>query len=620
MPDVESSERRVMLGNEAMARGLLEAGCQVLCSYPGTPSSEILPAFVQLKREHDIDAYAEWSVNEKVAFDNAYAAALTGKRAACCMKQVGLNVACDSLMSAAYLGCAGGFVIISCDDPGPHSSQTEQDTRLMSLFAKVPAFDPSTPEEAIRMIARAFELSEAKQLPVIVRPAIRVCHAKQDIVQTPLASRPRRADFQKDPRRWAATPKFRYVLHEELNRKLAQVVDEPQWADGFNVQPIPDGEHCPAGIIAGGVPFVVVRDILDDAGVGLVPMMKVGMPNPYPRALLREFCERCDKVLVVEETGAFLELILESRPGVCGRNTGHVPQEGELVPELLYRILSRFLDESLGQPLAQSIDPSLLKLLEEVKPAPRRPTLCPGCPHRPAFFAIRRRFPKAIFTSDIGCYTLGLNLGAVDTVLDMGAGVTMASGFYQAYHQDGKDRPIVATIGDSTFYHSGTAALMNAVYNRARMLLVILDNKTTAMTGMQPTPGLGIRADGSAGGCIPLERVVRGCGVETVLTHDPYDVSGFSAALAEAEEAVEREGVAVLISEHPCIIAYRDQLEPKRMNITDACDGCLLCVKRFECPAFEPIPGEKKVRIREALCAGCGVCVQICPRGAIEAA
>ncbi len=614
-------QRRVMLGNEAVARGLLEAGCRVICSYPGTPSSEILPAALELKREYGLDTYLEWSVNEKVAFDNAYAAALSGKRAACVMKQVGLNVACDSLMSAAYLGTVGGFVVVSCDDPGPHSSQTEQDTRLMGLFAKVPVYDPSTPEEAVDMIAAAFELSEAEKIPVILRPAIRVCHAKQDILQRPIASGAAVADFRKDPMRWAATPKFRYLLHKELNGKLDGIVHEPKWSQGFNKNPMEAAGRSPVGIIAGGVPYVSVLDILSDTGNESVPVLKVGMPHPYPRELLNDFCTRCDHVLVVEETGAMLELILEAFPHVRGRNTGHVPKEGELVPEVIYDCMSRFFSDVGGPSLAPVMDEKEAALLKQVGPVPRRPTLCPGCPHRAAFYSIRKRFPKAIYTSDIGCYTLGLNLGAVDTVLDMGAGLTLGSGFYQAYHQDGREKMIVATMGDSTFYHSGVTALINAVYNQAHLLLVILDNKTTAMTGMQPTPGLGIRADGSPGGVIPLERLVRGCGVDSVITHDPYDLPGFMKALDRAGEIAVEGGVSVLIAEHPCVIAYRDGLEKKTVTVTDACNGCLLCMQRFECPAFELVPGEeKKVRINERLCSGCGVCVHVCRQQAIECA
>jgi indolepyruvate ferredoxin oxidoreductase alpha subunit len=251
----------------------------------------------------------------------------------------------------------------------------------------------------------------------------------------------------------------------------------------------------------------------------------------------------------------------------------------------------------------------------------RKPTLCPGCPHRASFFAIRKVQPKAIFTSDIGCYTLGLNLGGVDTCLDMGAGITMASGFYQAFSQDGIEQPIVATMGDSTFFHSGTAGLLNAVYNGARFILVLLDNETTAMTGMQPTPALGIRADGSRGKSIPLERIVAGCGVDFIEVVDPYDIHAMTALLKKAKAYVSspQGGIAVVIARHPCVIAYRDRAIPEKMpvTVTDECDECGFCHQRFECPALVPDAEIGHTTVNQSICADCGVCTQICPRGAI---
>jgi indolepyruvate ferredoxin oxidoreductase alpha subunit len=381
-----------------------------------------------------------------------------------------------------------------------------------------------------------------------------------------------------------------------------------------------DSTSSEIAIIAGGVPYAHLKDILDETGLK-VPVLKVGLPHPFPRKMLEEFCDRFRKVLVLEETGEFLELILKSRSNVMGRGTGHVPSEGELLPETIYEVLRLFLQDEPHMVLSASEDENLQKLLAQVKLPPRRPTLCPGCPHRAAFFAIRKVFPKAIFASDIGCYTLGLNMGAVDTALDMGAAITMASGFYHSYAQDGEEKVVVATIGDSTFYHSGTSALINAVYNGARFILILLDNKTTAMTGMQPTPGLGIRADGSRGQDIPLERVIRGCGVDFVRFHDPYDMEGMIQLLKEAGTYAysEKGGVAVIISEHPCIVGYKGVLTRRMLvTVTEACDGCGLCIKRFECPAFHTVPGGEKVAINQKLCVGCGVCVHICPQEAIQ--
>jgi indolepyruvate ferredoxin oxidoreductase alpha subunit len=617
------NKQQVLLGNEAIARGLVESNCQIVTSYPGTPSSEILPAVVALKEELGLPIYAEWSTNEKVAFDHAFAASITGKRAACAMKQVGLNVACDSLMSAAYQGVVGGLLVISCDDPGPHSSQTEQDSRLFAHFAKVPVFDPSTPREAKEMVATAFEISEQYRIPAILRPAIRVCHAKQNVSTGKIRFQVRKSDFHKDPQRWAATPRFRYVLHKELNLKLSKIEKAFARLKKYNFHNLKGKGPYPLGIICGGVPYATIMELLMEEDIDQVPVLKIGTPYPFPNGLVTEFMEVCSKVLVMEETEAVIELFItrEKGRGLLGRFTGDIPLEGELTPERIYEALGRVFRKCSLKGFSKSQKKSGSLLLDQIDLPDRRPTLCPGCPHRAAFFAIKRAFPKAIFTSDIGCYTLGINLGSVDTVLDMGAGITMANGFFQAYHQDDVEKPIIATMGDSTFYHSGTAALINGVYNDARYILVILDNATTAMTGMQPTPGTGIVADGKKGHSIPLERIVSGCGVDYVRVHDPYDVKGLIDLLKEAHRHTvkKRGGIAVIITRRPCIIAYRDAIKERATSIviTEKCDGCGVCIRTFECPALIMDRDANRVTVSETLCCGCGVCVHACKKGAI---
>jgi len=612
-----------LLGNGAIALGLLEAGCQVVTSYPGTPSSEILPEVVRLKKAEDLNTYVEWSTNEKVALDNAFAAAISGKRAACCMKQVGLNVAADSLMSAAYLGTIGGLVIISCDDPGPHSSQTEQDTRLMARLAKVPVLDPATPQEAREMAGIAFDISEAFGIPVILRPAMRVCHARQNLKWSELTNNLQKANFEKNPQRWAATPKFRFLLHQKLNRKLSDISKYFDSLQPYNRHNLESGRQYPLGIISGGVPISVIRDILSDAGRDDIPLLKLGAPYPLPETLANEFMEACEKVLVIEETDTVIEYLLRDRNKVLGRLSGDVPLEGELVPERIESILAAVLRDLKLKPLENSTNQELHDIVKELDLPVRRPTLCPGCSHRSAFYTIRKTRPKAIFTSDIGCYTLGLNLGAVDTCLDMGAAITMASGFYHAHTQDDVQQPIVATIGDSTFYHSGPAGLLSAVYNNARFVLVVLDNQTTAMTGMQPTPGLGIRADGSKGNVIPLERIIEGCGIDFLEVLDPYDIKGMRRTLKKAFAYTKEPagGIAVIIARHPCIIAYRDQAmaNSKEITVTDDCIACNHCIDRFECPALFHDDARDQTAINPALCIGCGVCIDVCPKGAIVA-
>ena len=614
-------KQEIFLGNGAIALGLMEAGCQVMTSYPGTPSSEILPEVIRLVKSEGLDTYVEWSTNEKVALDNAFAAAISGKRAACCMKQVGLNVAADTLMSAVYMGTVGGLVIISCDDPGPHSSQTEQDTRLMARLAKIPILDPATPEEARLMAGLAMELSEEFRIPFILRPAIRVCHARQNLTWDTLANNTRKASFEKDPGRWAATPRFRFILHGELNKKLEAIGERFSTLSAINYHNLEPGKTYPLGIIAGGVPFAAIQDILSDEKRDDIPLLKLGAPYPLPKGLTDAFMAACEKVLVLEETDTLIEYLLGDHRKVLGRISGHVPSQGELLPQVIFDVAAGALKELNLEPFVPKEDYGVSKLVQSLDLPIRKPTLCAGCPHRASFFAIRKARPKAIFTSDIGCYTLGLNLGAVDTVLDMGAAITMASGFYHAYKQDGVEQPVVATIGDSTFYHSGTAGLINAVYNDARFILVILDNLITAMTGMQPTPGIGIRADGSKGKAIPLERVVKGCGIDFIEEVDPYDTVSMGKLIKKAAQYTESPegGIAVIIARHPCVIAYRGEAIPERIPvaITDDCTECNFCLDRFECPALYHDEHLGRTSINQALCVQCGVCLQVCPKGAI---
>ena len=616
------SRKEILLGNGAIALGLVESGCRIVTSYPGTPSSEILPEVVRIVTSEGLNTYVEWSTNEKVALDVAFAASITGKRAACCMKQVGLNVAADSLMSAAYLGTVGGLVIISCDDPGPHSSQTEQDTRFMARLAKVPVLDPSNPQEAREMVGLAMEISEEFSIPVILRPAIRVCHARQSITIGSVKRNERKASFDKNPARWAATPKFRFKLHRELNMKLKKIQQKFENLPSYNFHNLESERKYPLGIIAGGVPYSGIRDILsEEVRADDIPILKLGAPYPFPEGLANEFMGACDRVLVLEETDTLIEYFLRNSDKVFGRLSGHVPAEGELVPEVIERVVKNVLDELKLNALKQESEHDTADLIKSLELPVRRPTLCPGCPHRPAFFAIRKISPKAIFTSDIGCYTLGLNLGVVDTCLDMGASITMASGFYHSFAQDREKQPVIATIGDSTFFHSGTAGLLNAVYNGARFILVILDNLTTAMTGMQPTPALGIRADGSEGKAISLERIVSGCGVDYIEVVDPYDIKEMTASLKKASSYTEEPegGIAVIIARHPCIIAYRDKSisEKKNIAVTKDCVECSFCIERFECPAIYHDQELGRTNINRQICTGCGVCLQICPKDAI---
>ena len=554
--DTRTLEHRVLLGNEAISRGLVEAGCQFMSAYPGTPSSEILPAVVRYRAELGVDFYAEWSTNEKVALETALAAAYTGKRAAVAMKQVGLNVAADPALSAAYIGVAGGLLLIVADDPGLHSSQTEQDSRLFALFAKIPALDPASPQEARDMVARAFELSERHQVPVLLRPTVRVCHSEQSIACGPVVAPLRPADFQKNPRRWAATPAARMQLHRELNLKLAAIEDEfAAWPGNFAIPARDAAGPAPLGIVAAGVCFSPLNDVMESVGLaGRLPILKIATPYPLPRRLVADFAKGCERLLVLEETDVAVEMQIRLGIPVWGRLSGHVPSHGELTPAVIEGLVAAAAEQA-GLPARQRPPNPLREAVAALQLPIRRPTLCPGCGHRAVFYELRRAFPDALFPGDIGCYTLGLNQGAVDTVHDMGASISMASGFYHAYKQDGRTPPIFATIGDGTFFHSGAAGLENAVYNGARFVLLVLDNGTTGMTGAQPTPEAGATADGHPGGIVSLVNLIRGCGVGYVEQADPHDLAGFQRILLDAldHSRAADGGIAVVLARYVCV-------------------------------------------------------------------
>jgi indolepyruvate ferredoxin oxidoreductase alpha subunit len=602
------TERRLLLGNEAIARGLVENGCAVATSYPGTPASEILAAVAFFQKENNISMHTQWAVNEKIAFEIAYAGCQTGLRTAVAMKQVGLNVASDPLMSAAYLGTKGGFIVISADDPGPISSQTEQDSRLMAMMARIPVLDPSTPLQAKEMIGLAYELSETFKSPVMLRPTTRVCHSRQDLALEKIQSNDREVKFEKDPTRWAATPRFRFHLHTEVEEKLAAIArHEPTQPLRLN-----PAAKAPKAIISSGVAAAHTREILQELGLWqTMPFYQVLQPFPLHSDFITHWIESYEEILVIEETMGVIEMQLADRHRVKGRVSNTVPSVGELYPEDIQEIIGKFCgieSEKLSIPFASG----------------RRPTLCAGCPHRASFFAIKKAAPRGIYTSDIGCYTLGLNLGAVDTVLCMGAAISQASGFYHAYKNEKKQPNIVATIGDSTFFHAGIPPLIDAVVQKVKFVLVILDNRTTAMTGSQPTPTSGRGACGEPLDTVDIESLVRGCGVKYCKTGNPYQVNEFIALMKDAVKHSRENGPAVVISRYPCVIDLAKKGETAEyipVEVTEDCDGCAFCIKQFECPALiyheDGAKDEKYVSIDRLLCIDCGVCLSVCPKGAI---
>ena len=603
------TERRLLLGNEAIARGLVENGCAVATSYPGTPASEILAAVAFFQKENQISMHTQWAVNEKIAFEIAYAGCQTGLRTAVAMKQVGLNVASDPLMSAAYMGVKGGFIVVSADDPGPISSQTEQDSRLMAMMARIPVLDPHTPDQAKNMVALGYEISETYNTPVMLRPTTRVCHSRQDVALESIIQLERDVKFEKDPGRWAATPRFRFHLHNQVEKKLADIARH-EATRPRRLNPEAKGSRA---ILSSGVAAAHTAEILKEMDLWQsIPFYQVLQPFPLHADFITHWISTYDEILVIEEPMAVIEMQLADRHRIRGKVSNAVSSVGELYPEHIEEIVGKFVGretQTLPIPFTSG----------------RRPTLCAGCPHRASFFAIKKAARGGIFTSDIGCYTLGLNLGAVDTVLCMGAAISQASGFYHAHKNKEKRPDIVATIGDSTFFHAGVPALIDAVVQNVKFVLVILDNRTTAMTGSQPTPTSGVGACGEPLAAVDIESLVRGCGVKYCQEANPYDVKGFSSVMKEAVKYSRENGPAVVISRYPCVIDLArkgEAAKPIPIDITEDCDGCAYCIKHFECPALvyhDENEDDKYTTVDPILCIGCGVCLNVCPKGAIVA-
>lgn len=586
----EESSRKYLLGNDAIAHACLESGIDFVSGYPGTPSSEVID---RLRAQKDPAYYLEWSVNEKVAFENALAASWCGLRSIVTMKHVGLNVAADPLMTSSSTGTKGGFVILSADDPFAHSSQNEQDSRMYAKFAQIPCLDPASVQEAHDFIKNAWDISEKFALPVLFRPTTRICHSKSDVeLGTPMPSE-RKGAFEKNPKQYVVVPAHTRPLHAELTKKQDGVAKYLVDA-GYNRAEI----RGKKAVIAGGISASYVEEILPED----ISFVKIGA-YPIDRKWLAEVVAQHEEILVVEELMPVIEeavLAAANGAAVHGTLDGTLPHEGEFSTALVAKALA-----AVG--FAENTYP------ESPVPAevPARPAiLCPGCLHRSVFYAMKKVFKDGIFPSDIGCYTLGLQLGAVDTTICMGASITVGSGI--AHSVEGAE--VVSTIGDSTFLHTGVNGLINAVYNNANQTVIILDNRITAMTGHQPNPNTGMTACGVESPKVSLEEIARACGVKFVEAVDPYDLTHLLAVLKEAKE---REGVKVIIAKQPCVIMNK-RLGIKRSRYVVDSDRCLKCGAciRYGCPALET--DENGAARTTSLCTGCGVCADICPAGAIH--
>ena len=582
----------LLMGNEAIALGALAAGVQLVCGYPGTPSTEVLETVAKRRPE---GVYVEWSVNEKAALEVAAGAALAGARAMVTMKQVGLNVASDPLMSLNYLGVEGGaLVVLVADDPGPISSQTEQDTRHFGRYARIPVFDPQTPEQAYQMAKDALAYSEKWKRPVILRPTTRVCHSCASVAAEPPAA-PRGVRGFAKSEKWVIFPRLAYAAKERL------VVEEEALAEEFSRYA---GNRLYGegrlGIAMGGVAAAYARE----AGFP-ARYLEIATPYPFPEELALSFLRDVDAVLALEDLDPVIEDALTRLCGkhhlpvrILGKHTGHVPVAGELSVESVRAAMAAFL----GQEEQKAAAPAPLEGKLPVRP----PVLCAGCPHRGSFYAVKQAMKgqKAVFCGDIGCYTLGnaAPLNMVDTCLCMGAGVTMAQGIARME----KDTTAFAFIGDSTFFHTGIPGVVNAIYNGADEVIVVLDNSTTAMTGRQPHPGTGATMMGGQAKPMSISKVLEGLGVP-VWRASAFDLRAAKAAIAQA--AALRGCVRAVVLEGPCVSLVKGA-KPLTVD-REACLGCRRCVRELGCPAL--FMQEGKAQIDASLCTGCTLCQQVCP-------
>ena len=598
-----------LMGNQAIALGALAAGVRLVAGYPGTPSTEVLETVAKNRQEN---TYVEWSVNEKSAMEVGAGAAYTGARTMVTMKQVGLNVAADPLMSLEYIGVKGGMVILVADDPGPISSQTEQDTRHFARFSKLPCFDPSTVQEAYDMVQEAFEYSEKYGTPVFFRSTTRVSHgyASIQVKDVEEYKNVEPEGFVKDTKRWVIFPKLSYQAHiniEARNEELAKVFSQYK----RNLL-IPAGDDCKElkkGIATGGFNYTYVTEAMAD--LGQLRELKVSTPHPFPEQLAVEFLTGLEEVLCIEELDPVIERELIYIAGkyhlpvkILGKLSHHVKNSGENTRDSVLADIAAFMGRQLPEQGENG----------QAVPAPelpvRPPVLCAGCPHRASFYAVKKAMQgrKTIFCGDIGCYTMGnaMPLDMVDTCLCMGAGLGIAQG---VGHIE-PDTSCFAFVGDSTFFAAAIPGVVNAVYNQAEMTLVVLDNSTTAMTGHQPHPGTGHTMMGEVVAKVNIEAVLQGIGVTAVETVNPLD-------LAKSVEVVRKmaglPGVKAIIFKYPCIAITKP--EGKMAVDIDKCVGCRKCIREIGCPGL--IIRDGQVTIDESLCTGCGLCSQICPFEAI---
>ncbi|MCI9187319.1 MAG: indolepyruvate ferredoxin oxidoreductase subunit alpha [Oscillospiraceae bacterium] len=574
--------KQLMLGNAAVARGLFEAGCCVISSYPGTPSTEI----TEEAAKYD-EIYCEWAPNEKVAMETAFGASLAGKRSFCAMKHVGLNVAADPLFTVAYTGVNAGMVIGVADDPGMHSSQNEQDSRHYARSAKIPMLEPADSGEALAFARIAYELSEQFDTPVLLKMCTRVAHS-QSIVETgPRIEAPAKP-YEKNIGKYVMMPGNAIRRHPVVEKRLQ---DLSLWAETASVNRLDKGTNLKMGILTSSTSYQYVKEVCGDT----YPVLKLGMVWPLPKQKILDFAHSVEKLVVVEELDGFLE--------DCCRSLGLDPV-GKETFSCMGEFSQNLVAEKLGSPVHTG------KAIDDPIP-PRPPVMCAGCPHRGLFYTLSKN--KCIVLGDIGCYTLGAvaPLSAMEMTLCMGASISAIHGFNKALGAQSEGKT-VAVIGDSTFMHSGMTGLANIAYNQSNSTVIILDNSITGMTGHQQNPTTGYNIKGDPAGKIDLESLCRAMGFRRVRVVDPYDLKACDAAVKEELAANEP---SVIISRRPCVLLkYVKHSAPLTVD-TDKCVGCKNCMK-IGCPAISIKGG--KAHVDTTLCVGCGVCEQLCGVNAFQ--
>ena len=624
-------ERVLLLGNEAVARGAVESNVEAVASYPGTPASEIVDTLALVADE--VGMHVQWSTNEMVAFEVAIGGALCGKRSMASMKHIGANWIVDPLMHAVYHGFNAGLLLVSADDPSGHSSSNEQDNRYLALMAEIPALEPSDVQEAKDYVRLALEISEEIRLPVMLRLVTRICHSRGDVILGKVERHPTEPKFHDDyysnfvlgdgivgPK---VIPELHAILHEKLKR-----VEEVAVRKGLFLVEKGSRRANKVAIITSSAPANYVFDYLKRRGLrGKVALLKLGLTNPFPERTVSDFANDFKEIVVVEEGEPFIErhltaLAKDLKPSlkICGKLTAHLPRTGELNYSAVDRALSSILklDPETAPPEKVEVMDAASKLL-----TPRILTMCAGCPHRAAYWAAKKATrtvanARYIAMGDIGCYTLGMYppLKFMQDVFCMGGSIGVANGIADAGFKD----PVLATIGDSTFYHAGIPALINATFNQANIKVMVLDNEVTAMTGYQPHPGCGETATGKPTKRVTIEDISKACGIEFVRTVDPYDMKSSVAAM---EDALRFDGPAVVIFRRLCSREFLRRARRSGQRIVvcvtdeEKCTGCRTCVAAFGCPAIGFDKERKKSFIDPLECVGCDVCIAVCPSGAI---